>query len=287
MLSKRKRVSARPAVSRRGRRPPAGATRRRNRRAHAATVRAHEPRGRRRGTPGTCTASATRVHRACSEGACAVLRSRELGPPQPRTSRRACFLLAMSVFSDASGLELWSIFSCVEEATDLLRCSHVNKEWRAQADDPTFWKRMCAKLWTGKAYVPRAFIVEEGASALPRKQAYFASIAGSDRSELRTDELCSFTWERLRNDAPVDLSYTERADPSDVKGDVCHFRPSAKHPNRGLMSSLPGEAGFGIGVGEDMRWIISRLVDRRTRELVTCLSNGPLNPVRRVRPHQL
>ena len=46
--------------------------------------------------------------------------------------------LAMAI-SDADieilgGLELWSIFSCVEEATDLLRCSHVSSEWRAQAD---------------------------------------------------------------------------------------------------------------------------------------------------------
>ena len=121
------------------------------------------------------------------------------------------------------GLELWSIFSCVEEATDLLRCSHVCSEWRAQADDPAFWKRMCAKLWTEKAYVPAKFIATQGEDALPRKVAYFASIVDSHRSELRTEELCSFTWERLRNDADVDLDYTERADPSDVKGDVGHF----------------------------------------------------------------
>jgi hypothetical protein len=189
--------------------------------------------------------------------------------------------IADTHFEVLSGLELWSIFSCVEEATDLLRCSHVNTEWRAQADDPTFWQRMCAKLWRGKAYVPRRFIVEQGPDSLSRKAAYFASIADSHRSELQTEELCSFTWERLRNDADVDLNYTERADPSDVKGDVCHFRPSAKHANRGLMSSLPGEAGFGMGSGEDMRWIISKLVDRRTQKLVTCVSNGPLNPVRR------
>ncbi len=184
---------------------------------------------------------------------------------------------AIGILSD---LELWSIFNCVEEAVDLLRCSHVSSEWRAQADDPAFWRRMCAKLWTGKAYVPRVFIVEQGDGALPRKTAYFKSIVDGIRSELRAEELCAFTWERLRNDAAVDLDYTERADPSDVKGDVCHFRPSSKHPDRGLMSSLPGESGFGMGAGEDMRWIISKLVDRRTQRLVTCLSNGPLNPVR-------
>ena len=182
----------------------------------------------------------------------------------------------ISILSD---LELWHICSMVDEAADLLRCPHVSAEWRAQANDPCFWRKMCAKLWTGKAYVPREFIVEADAgelNALPRKAAYFASIRDSRRSELRTEELCAFTWERLRNDADVDLDYMERADPSDVKGDVCHFRPSLRHPNRGLMSSLPGEEGIGMGSSSDMKWLISKLLDRRTQELVTRVSNGPI-----------
>ena len=55
---------------------------------------------------------------------------------------------------------------------------------------------------------------------MPRKAAYFLSIRDSRRPELRGDELCAFTWERLRNDANVDLDYMERADPSEVLGDV-------------------------------------------------------------------
>lgn len=181
-----------------------------------------------------------------------------------------------------SDLELWHIFSLIPDAADLLSCSHVSCEWREQADDPQFWGKMVAQLWTGKAYVPRAFIIEadaDGLTALSRKASYFASIRDAERSELRADELCAFTWERLRNDADVDLDYLDRADPSDVKGDVCHFRPSPRRQDRGLMSSLPGESDFGIGHGgggEDMKWMISKLRDRRTGELVTCVSNGPV-----------
>ena len=42
----------------------------------------------------------------------------------------------------------------------------------------------------------------------------------------------------------------ERADPSEVLGDVCHFRLSKRRSDRGLMSSLPGQLGFGIGSAE-------------------------------------
>ena len=67
---------------------------------------------------------------------------------------------------------------------------------------------------------------------MPRKAAYFLSIRDSRRPELRGDELCAFTWERLRNDANVDLDYMERADPSEVLGDVCHFRLSKRRSDR-------------------------------------------------------
>ena len=40
-----------------------------------------------------------------------------------------------SPFDILSELEVWHIMSQVDEAADLLRCSHVSAEWRAQADD--------------------------------------------------------------------------------------------------------------------------------------------------------
>ena len=116
---------------------------------------------------------------------------------------------------------------------------------------------------------------------MPRKAAYFLSIRDSRRPELRGDELCAFTWERLRNDANVDLDYMERADPSEVLGDVCHFRLSKRRSDRGLMSSLPGQLGFGIGSGGDMKWLISKFLDRRSGQFVTYVLVAQPPPFRR------
>ena len=46
-----------------------------------------------------------------------------------------------SPFDILSELEVWHIMSQVDEAVDLLRCSHVSAEWRAQADDPVLCER--------------------------------------------------------------------------------------------------------------------------------------------------
>ena len=171
--------------------------------------------------------------------------------------------------------ELFMVFTFLP-ACDLMAASHTCREWQGFADDPALWGKLCACLWSGKAYVPRAYIQEGGDAAMPRKQAYFLSARDAFRSDLRVEELCSFTWERIRNDADIDLhNHTNVADPSLILGDVCAFRAETGQ-RRGVMEALPGVDGFGI-VGGDMIWKMSQRPDHRTGQLVTFVSNGPIH----------
>eukprot|EP01048_Picozoa_sp_COSAG05_P001147 COSAG05_NODE_37_length_27688_cov_18.080394_19_plen_209_part_00 len=118
--------------------------------------------------------------------------------------------------------ELFTVFTFLG-ADDLLKASHVCCEWRDYADDRALWLRHCACLWEGKSYVPQQFLQVTGSRALPRKKAYFQSRRDACRSGLRVDELCQFTWERIRNDATqrrnenVDLDeHTQNKDPSRI-----------------------------------------------------------------------
>jgi hypothetical protein len=108
------------------------------------------------------------------------------------------------------------------------------------------------------------------------KMALFASIVDRKRTELSSSELCQFTWERISNDANVDLGYTDRADPESTLGDVCTFHPCEGRPHQGTMSAVPGVPGYGI-TGGAMKWRLSRLLHRRTGSYVTCVSNGPID----------
>jgi hypothetical protein len=168
-------------------------------------------------------------------------------------------------------------------ARELLAASHCCASWRALADDPTLWRRQCAELWRDKAYVPVRFqeaaaesSVVSAVTPLERKQAYWHSLRDARRTQLRVEELCAFTWERVATDVEGELpGHTERADPAHVLGDVCTFTQLRTKPY-GVMMAMPGRAGYGIAGGA-MKWKISqhRHPSSEGGLLVTCVSNGP------------
>ena len=90
------------------------------------------------------------------------------------------------------------------------------------------------------------------------------------------DELCQFTWERIRNDAEnIDLEdHNQNKDPSRILGDICTFTQSKQSVARGTMSALPGTPGYG-DTGGYMKWKLSQFTHPSTRDVVTCCCNGP------------
>lgn len=74
----------------------------------------------------------------------------------------------------------------------LLCVSEVCAAWRQLAGDDRLWRKLCARLWATKAYIPQRFL--EGTALSTPRERYVASIADSTRTEITRDELCSLTW---------------------------------------------------------------------------------------------
>jgi hypothetical protein len=81
------------------------------------------------------------------------------------------------------------------DAGALVRAGRVSRAWHSASESDALWRRMCARLWVTKVYVPERFTCP-GANPAHRtaRERYTASLADAKRVRITRDEVCELTW---------------------------------------------------------------------------------------------
>lgn len=72
--------------------------------------------------------------------------------------------------------------------TELLDVSLVSKAWLQLAAEESLWEAHCSRSWEGKLCIP------DTAHLAKWRQKWLLAEADSHRTQLTTDELCSYSW---------------------------------------------------------------------------------------------
>ena len=84
------------------------------------------------------------------------------------------------------------------ETSDVLKWSHVCKDWYHVGKGDEMWTHRCHTVWKGKYGADRWF-AELARSRQPVCKLYFQSIRESKRTVLTLREVCSFNWQLTLN----------------------------------------------------------------------------------------
>lgn len=141
--------------------------------------------------------------------------------------------------------ELWFTMTKLDPHS-LVIAAAACRHWRGLAEDDALWRWQCADAWTGKSYVPRRFMEAGG---MTRKRAYFEALRDSRRTEMTSEELCTFTWERTWTGASQCRSDDDiEVDPRSLRGDICEYTQT--HQRRVNLRHSDCEA-FGTDSSDD------------------------------------
>jgi hypothetical protein len=59
----------------------------------------------------------------------------------------ACFLLSANIVMQLCDDILSNVFSCIDDAKDLVACGRVCKQWYCSHRDDKYWKRVYKRYW--------------------------------------------------------------------------------------------------------------------------------------------
>lgn len=130
--------------------------------------------------------------------------------------------------------ELWCALTKLDP-NSLVAAAGACRAWQRLADEDALWRWQCAAMWAGKSYVPSRFL-EPG---LPRKEAYFAALRDSRRTELMSEELSAFTWERCWTGMGNPREGELEADPRKLVGDIVEFTETRRLEVQGDLRRYP------------------------------------------------
>eukprot|EP00746_Dinoflagellata_sp_MGD_P030684 gnl/MRDRNA2_/MRDRNA2_172866_c0_seq1.p1 gnl/MRDRNA2_/MRDRNA2_172866_c0~~gnl/MRDRNA2_/MRDRNA2_172866_c0_seq1.p1 ORF type:complete len:293 (-),score=32.93 gnl/MRDRNA2_/MRDRNA2_172866_c0_seq1:53-931(-) len=142
--------------------------------------------------------------------------------------------------------ELWLTLTQLDVFT-LLQVATSCRQWQVLANHDALWKRQCAEAWSGKSYVPQRFVNPFG---MAQKRVYFEAIRDSRRTNLSSEELCTFTWERTWTRAGRDEDDAE-VDPRNLLGDIVEYTETHRKTLRLCRSE---RAELGEGTEDDHRY---------------------------------